>query len=228
MGNIALKFSQQFCPYPCLLMKKEEKQTALVQIRDEIASCFDCPLSKTRTNTVPGEGDPNAEIMFIGEAPGQTEDQLGIPFCGRAGEFLNQMLSTIGLKREDVFIANTCKCRPPENRDPLPEEKAACKKYLNKQFEIIDPKIIVCLGKHSVETFLPTAGGISKVHGKPFRRKDGKVYLPLYHPAAALHNGGLRQTLLDDFAIIPALLKKISAEPKNIENKIEIKQETLI
>lgn len=193
-------------------MNPEEKRVELDKVRQDIAACSACGLSKTRTNTVPGEGSPNADILFIGEAPGVNEDKEGIPFCGAAGKFLNEMLASIGLNREDVFIANTCKCRPPENRDPLLEEKTACRHFLDKQIEIINPKIIICLGKHSTETYLPTAGGISKVHGKPFRKKDGQVFLPLYHPAAALHNGGLRKTLLDDFSIIPGLLKKIEKE----------------
>ena len=190
-------------------MRSVEKQTELTKLRDTIAKCFDCSLGSSRINTVPGEGNPDAEIMFIGEAPGATEDERGIPFCGRAGDFLNELLGKIELKREDVFITNTCKCRPPENRDPLPEEKVACRHFLDQQLQIIKPKIIVCLGKHSVETYLPGMGGIAKMHGKPFPAPDGKVYLALYHPAAALHNGGLRQTLINDFMIIPTLLKQI-------------------
>ncbi|MEI8143770.1 MAG: uracil-DNA glycosylase [Candidatus Berkelbacteria bacterium] len=188
-------------------MRSVEKQTELTKIREKIANCFDCQLSSSRANTVPGEGNPDAEILFIGEAPGATEDREGKPFCGQSGKFLDQLLAKIELSRSDIFITNTCKCRPPENRDPLPEEKAACRKFLDQQLQIIKPKIIVCLGKHSVETYLPEMGGIAKMHGKPFVSADGRVYLALYHPAAALHNGGLRQTLIDDFMIIPTLLK---------------------
>ncbi len=186
------------------------KEVDLQLVADEIGGCKKCPLSKTRTNTVPGSGDPESEILFVGEAPGQKEDERGIPFCGAAGKFLDEMLATIGLDRSQVFIANTLKCRPPENRDPEDSEKAACRSYLDRQVEIISPKLIVCLGRHSVANFMPGAGGISKLHGKAVRRPNGQVYLALYHPAAALHNGGLRKTLIDDFAKIPSILRKIN------------------
>jgi len=187
----------------------KEKLTALGQIRGEISHCDKCSLCNSRINTVPGEGSPEAIIMFIGEAPGAKEDATGIPFCGAAGKFLDEMLASISLRREDVFIANTLKCRPPENRDPEESEKALCKAYLARQIDIIDPKIIVCLGRHSVANFLPDLGTITELHGHALRRPDGRIYLPLYHPAAALHNGGLRATLLADFAKIPKLLQKI-------------------
>lgn len=162
-------------------------------------------------NFVPGAGDPDTEILFVGEAPGKKEDEVGVPFVGAAGQFLNEMLASIGLKREDIFITNIVKQRPPENRDPTPEEIEAHWPLLMQQIEIIDPKIIVMLGRHSMSKLLPEVGTISQIHGKPFRRKDGRVYLPLYHPAAALYNGGLRQTLLTDFAKIPAILHKIKS-----------------
>ena len=187
-----------------------EKIKVLNDLREEISECKKCPLSNSRTNTVPGEGDPNAEILFVGEAPGATEDQKGIPFCGAAGKFLDTMLKSISLERKDVFIANTLKCRPPENRDPEDSEKIACSPYLNKQIETVNPKLIVCLGRHSMANLLPGLGGITAMHGKPVRKKDGRVYLPLYHPAAALHNGGLRQTLIDDFNKIPKIINKIN------------------
>lgn len=198
----------------------DEKKKELEALRREIAECFECGLSKTRTNVVPGEGNPDADIMFIGEAPGANEDEKGIPFCGAAGNFLDEMLKTIGLKREDVFIANTLKCRPPENRDPEDSEKKACRHFLDRQFEIISPKLIVLMGRHAMANFLPGAGSISSLHGKAVRRPNGKVYLTLYHPAAALHNGSLRQTLIDDFSRIPAILKKIENEEKE-NSKIE-------
>lgn len=188
--------------------KKEE----LEKIAEEISACQKCSLCKTRTNTVPGSGDPEAEVLFIGEAPGQKEDESGIPFCGAAGKFLDEMLLSIGLDREKVFIANTLKCRPPENRDPSDEEKALCRPFLDTQVGILKPNLIVCMGKHSVANFMPGAGGISQLHGKAVRRPNGQIYLALYHPAAALHNGGLRQTLKDDFAKIPLVLKKIEEE----------------
>lgn len=198
-----------------LACENSSKQEKLELLRQEIAQCSKCGLSKTRINTVPGEGNPDADILFVGEAPGANEDKNGIPFCGAAGKFLDEMLSTIGLKREDVFIANTLKCRPPENRDPEESEKELCQGYLQRQFEIIDPKLVVCLGRHSVATFLPGVGTITSLHGKALRRKDGRVYLALYHPAAALHNGGLRQTLIEDFKKIPLILDKINKQTFN-------------
>jgi len=188
-----------------------DKEKELQKIKEEVSVCDKCILSKTRTNTVPGEGNPDAEVLFIGEAPGENEDKKGIPFCGAAGKFLDEMLGKIGFDREDVFIANTLKCRPPGNRDPEDEEKNACLFYLKRQLKIIDPKLIVLMGRHAATTYLPGAGGISKLHGKPMRRPNGYIYLPLYHPAAALHNGGLRETLVDDFNKIPIILKKINS-----------------
>lgn len=198
----------------------------LKEIAEEIKSCTNCPLHKTRTNTVPGSGDPGAEILFVGEAPGANEDAQGIPFCGAAGKFLDEMLSAIGMTRDQVFIANTLKCRPPENRDPEDSEKAACRHFLDRQVEMIKPKLIVCLGRHSVANFMPGAGGISKLHGHAVRRPNGQVYLALYHPAAALHNGGLRATLLEDFKKIPAILRKIEASEKDdVPTKDEVHSE---
>ncbi|MFA7244197.1 MAG: uracil-DNA glycosylase [Patescibacteria group bacterium] len=206
--------------------KKEE----LDIIAGEVSKCALCPLSKSRTNTVPGSGDPDADILFVGEAPGEKEDLAGIPFCGAAGKFLDEMLASIGLTREKVFILNTVKCRPPGNRDPEDTEKEACKSYLNRQLEIIKPKLIVCLGRHSCNTFIPAAGGISKLHGKAVKRPNGQVYFALYHPAAALHNGGLRGTLMDDFKKVPAVLKKIKEQetkgnikPDNDDKPIQTK-----
>ncbi len=199
-------------------MSHENKQDELNSIADTISACTKCELHKTRTNTVPGHGNSNAKVLFIGEAPGGEEDKQGIPFCGRAGKFLDEMIESIGFTREDVFICNTLKCRPPGNRDPEDKEKEVCKPYLQKQVEVIRPKLIVTLGRHSTATYLPGAGGISKLHGKPVRRPNGQVYLPLYHPAAALHNGGLRQTLLSDFGKIPVILSKIA---KDTSNKIQ-------
>lgn len=195
-------------------MELEEKQKKLAQLREEISKCQKCQLGNSRLNIVPGEGNPNAEIIFIGEAPGFNEDQQGVPFCGNAGKFLDELLESIEMKRGDVFIANTLKCRPPANRDPQPMEKAVCKAYLDQQIEIIGPKIIITLGKHSTETFLPGVGGITKLRAKLFRRPGNRYFFPLYHPAAALHNGSLRDTLIQDFKKIPEALKKIEAEAK--------------
>lgn len=191
-----------------------EKERELDKLRQEIANCFDCPLSKTRNNTVPGEGSATARIMFIGEAPGAKEDEKGIPFCGASGKFLDEMLENIGLARENVFIANTLKCRPPANRDPEDSEKETCRHFLDKQFEIINPDLVVPMGKHAVANFLPGVGGITALHGRVLKRPNGKFYFPLYHPAAALHNGGLRSTLIEDFNKIPAILEKIELTKK--------------
>jgi len=165
-----------------------------------------------------GDGNPSAEVVFIGEAPGKNEDIQGIPFVGAAGKFLNEMLEMIGLKREDIYITNIVKYRPPNNRDPEPGEKKAFLPYLQSQLEIIQPKVVVTLGRHSMNCFLPDLQ-ISQVHGQPKRVKLSLkehagdvleiVILPLFHPAAALYNGGLRQTLIDDFAAIPLIIEKI-------------------
>jgi len=207
-------------------MDSKVSKQKLKEIEAEIASCQLCPLYKTRRKIVPGEGNPHAEIMFIGEAPGEREDIEGRPFCGPAGKFLDQLLDSIGLQRADVYIANTLKCRPPANRDPLPEEKSACRKYLEQQIRAIGPQIVVTLGRHSTETYLPGLGGITKLRAKLYRRPNGIYYFPLYHPAAALHNGSMRQTLLDDFAKLPAAIEKAKAESE--KSKVEkIKQEKL-
>lgn len=200
-------------------MSKLKKINEIEEIRKEIAVCKKCKLCQSRTKTVPGEGNPNAEIIFVGEGPGANEDRMGIPFCGVAGKFLDEMLEIINLERNDVFITNTVKCRPPENRDPEDSEKELCRPYLNRQFESIDPKLIVCLGRHSMESFLEGYGAITVLHGKALRKPDGKVYLSLYHPAAALHNGGLRETLIADFKKIPKIIEKIKNLPKRIDDQ---------
>lgn len=185
-----------------------DNQTKLDTLKQQILDDNVCPeLATTATQLVFGDGNPDSEIVFIGEAPGKNEDQQGIPFVGAAGKFLNEMLEMINLKRDDIYITNIVKYRPPNNRDPLPAEKAAFLPYLSRQLEIINPKLIVTLGRHSMDVLLPGLK-ISQVHGQPKRYHD-KVYLPLFHPAAALYNGGLRQTLIDDFAAIPTILKKI-------------------
>ena len=170
------------------------------------------------TQLVFGDGNPDSEIVFIGEAPGKSEDLKGVPFVGAAGKFLNEMLEMIDLKREDIYITNIVKYRPPNNRDPLPDEKKEFLPYLQSQLEVIQPKVVVTLGRHSMNCFLPDLQ-ISKVHGQPKRvklalKKDKTdslevVILPLFHPAAALYNGAMRQTLIDDFALIPAIIEKI-------------------
>jgi uracil-DNA glycosylase family 4 len=154
-----------------------------------------------------GVGSPDAEVVFIGEAPGKNEDLRGEPFVGAAGKFLDEMLGMIDLKRSDIYITNIVKYRPPDNRDPSPEEKQEFMTYLESQLEVIQPKLVVTLGRHSLNCFLPDLQ-ISACHGKP-KRLHGRVYLPLFHPAAALYNGSMRQTLIDDFATIPIILKKL-------------------
>lgn len=184
------------------------KQQQLDDLKDQVKADDICPdLAAGATQLVFGVGSPDSEIVFIGEAPGKNEDLQGEPFVGAAGKFLNEMLEMIGLSRAKVYITNIVKYRPPNNRDPLPSEKAEFLPYLDKQLEIIQPKLIVTLGRHSMDVLLPGLK-ISQVHGEP-KRYNGQVYLPLFHPAAALYNGGMRQTLIDDFARIPAILKKI-------------------
>lgn len=186
-------------------MNKEE---LLAKLAEDIVANKVCPqLANQATQLVMGDGDANAEVVFIGEAPGAEEDKQGKPFVGRAGQFLNEMLELIGLKRRDVYITNIVKYRPPNNRDPEDVEKAEFLPYLFKQLTIIKPKLIVTLGRHSLEAFLPGVK-ISQVHGQP-KRKNGMVYLPLYHPAAALYNSSMRETLMEDFSKIPKILQKI-------------------
>jgi len=165
-------------------------------------------LASQATQLVFGSGNPNADIVFIGEAPGKNEDKLGEPFVGAAGKFLNDLLDMIGLKRQDVYITNIVKYRPPGNRDPENSEKKEFMFYLEKQLEVIQPKLVITLGRHSLNCFLPDLQ-ISRCHGKPMRF-NGRIYLPLFHPAAALYNGSMRQTLIDDFNLIPLVLKKIN------------------
>ena len=181
----------------------------LETLASQIRSCTLCPLCETRTTAVPGTGSYHAEIIFIGEGPGKKEDETGVPFCGASGKLLDELLESIHLSRSDVFITNIVKCRPPGNRDPLPNEKAICAPtYLDTQLALIKPKLIVTLGRHSLWHFLPNLK-ISEVHGTPLNHNN-QTYLPLYHPAAALYNGSMRQTLLADFSAIPSLLKSLS------------------
>ena len=188
------------------------KISQLEELNKKIKACNNCILRKGCTQVVPGEGNHSAEIMFIGEGPGQKEDETGHPFVGAAGKFLNEMLALINLKREDVYIANVVKCRPPQNRDPLPEEVAACWPWLLEQIKIIKPKLIITLGRHSLERFLPNQK-ISLMHGKALRREIPEIgkqtFYALYHPAAALYNGSMREVLIKDFKRIPKVLKAL-------------------
>ncbi|MEA1959584.1 MAG: uracil-DNA glycosylase [Chloroflexota bacterium] len=173
--------------------------------------CEDCRLCKQRRQAVPGEGREDADILFIGEGPGWHEDQQGRPFVGPAGQFLDELLKSVGLCREDVYIANIIKCRPPGNRDPLPDEVGACRKWLDRQIEIIKPKMIVTLGRHSMARFFP-GGAIGKLHGTS-RKGDGIIYFAMYHPAAALHQGSLRKVIMEDMLKIPSLLSQSAEAP---------------
>jgi uracil-DNA glycosylase len=200
------------------------KQELLDQIKADIVKDNVCPdLALNATNLVFGDGNPNADIMFIGEAPGRQEDEQGLPFVGASGKFLSEMLNSIHLKREQVYITNIVKYRPPNNRDPEPTEKTDFWPYLLKQIQVINPLIVVTLGRHPMTMFTPKAK-ISEVHGQPIRirisnfesgisseNKDGTslVILPLYHPAAALYNGSMRAILQQDFSQIPELLTLI-------------------
>jgi DNA polymerase len=178
---------------------------SLGEIAQLVRNCTDCPLHQGRTNAVPGEGSPDAAIMFIGEGPGYQEDRQGRPFVGPAGQFLDELLASIGLRREQVYIANMVKCRPPQNRDPQPAEIAACSKYLDRQVELIDPDLIVTLGRFSLARFFP-GESISRAHGK-LRQKDGRHVYPVMHPAAGLHRQELRSVIVQDFKAIPELLE---------------------
>ena len=174
-------------------------------LREKLKDWKGCELYKTATQPVLGEGNPKAEIMFIGEAPGEREDKMGRPFVGAAGQFLDELLASINLKREDVYISNVVKFRPPENRDPTPEEKEQCMPWLLLEMSLIKPKVIVPLGRHALGHFLAKAT-ITEAHGKPHKLTEDTWVFPIYHPAAALHNGSLRQALLDDFKGLKELL----------------------
>ena len=193
---------------------------SLDRIDQEVANCADCALHQNRSRAVPGEGPADAQIMFIGEAPGFNEDKQGRPFVGAAGQFLDSLLASINLRREDVYITNTVKCRPLNNRDPLPGEMAACRKYLDRQIALIAPKVIVTLGRHSLTAFLPKET-ISRARGKP-RSVQGATLFPMYHPAAALHQQSLRSVIEADIQKLPDLLKE--SPPPEAEEEREGEQ----
>ncbi len=178
--------------------------SAWSELYQEIAACQRCDLAKDRIRAVPGEGSENAEIMFIGEAPGFHEDQQGRPFVGPAGQFLDKLITSIGLKREQVYITNVVKSRPPGNRDPLPTEIVACRQWLDRQIELIRPRMIVTLGRYSMAMFFP-GKSIGKIHGTA-QKRDDVIYYAMYHPAAALHQQSLRQAIEADMLKIPSLL----------------------
>jgi len=188
----------------------------LREISAQVSVCQACALHYSRKFAVPGEGNPRAEIMFIGEAPGFMK-RAGRPFVGQAGKFLDELLAEAGYKREEVFIANVVKCRPPGNRDPLPEELAACSRYLDRQIEAINPSVIVTLGRISMGKFLPNAR-ISEMHGKSIWVND-RLIVPMYHPAAALHQPALKNVVIADFKSLPEAIASARAAGRNIQNQ---------
>jgi DNA polymerase len=196
--------------------------STLSELCQEILTCQKCQvLAENRSRAVPGEGAENASIVFIGEAPGWHEDQQGRPFVGPAGMFLNELVKSIGLKREQVYITNVIKCRPPQNRDPLPTEIHNCRSWLDRQIELIKPRMIVTLGRYSMAMFFP-GKSISKIHGTT-QRHDNIIYYAMYHPAAALHQQSLRQTVEADMLKIPLILaeaetvSEVKPEPKQLD-----------
>jgi uracil-DNA glycosylase len=199
----------------------------LTQIAKEVSVCTNCVLHHSRKKAVPGEGPANAEIMFIGEGPGFHENEQGRPFVGAAGQFLDQLLEQAGLTRADVWIGNVVKCRPPQNRDPQPEELAACDAYLERQIEAINPSIIVTLGRFSMGKFLPGAK-ISQMHGQ-MSKVGNRYVIAMFHPAAALHQASLKPAILADFAKLPELLKQartsLGREKAEVQKQSEVKEE---
>ncbi len=188
----------------------------------EISVCRNCMLHLTRDKAVPGEGNVRTKILFIGEGPGANENATGRPFVGQAGNFLNQLLAIAKVKRQEVFITNVVKCRPPSNRDPLPEELSACAKFLNRQIELINPPVIVTLGRFSMARYFPLQR-ISAIHGQG-QWVNGRLIIPMFHPAAALHQPSLRAAIEHDFSLLPAYLEQAQEhlDPKPVE---EVRQE---
>lgn len=197
----------------------QEREEALAKIADEIRVCTKCELHRTRTKSVPGEGPADAKVMFIGEAPGWNEDQQGRPFVGAAGKFLEELLGIAHMKRDEVFITNVVKSRPPGNRDPLPDEIAACAPYLERQIEVIDPDVIVTLGRFSMARWFP-GERISRIHGQS-KRVGRRLIVPMYHPAAALHQQALKTTIQEDFGRLPRILAEAEAARQEEEAEDE-------
>src|SRR5215831_20234553 len=198
----------------------------LKEVAAEVSTCTKCNLCKGRTKAVPGEGNPHARVMLIGEGPGFHEDKQGRPFVGPAGHFLDELLASINLKRSDVFITNVVKCRPPDNRDPLPEEINACNDYLDRQIAAIKPQVIVTLGRYSMAKFFGNEK-ISTIHGRA-RKKDGYIYIAMYHPAAGLHQASLKDTIRSDFKKIPMIIEqaaRMAAENRAKSEPPPVKEE---
>ena len=193
----------------------EARRERLIEVFREASGCTRCPLSATRNKVVFGAGNANADLMFVGEAPGAEEDRQGLPFVGRAGGLLNQLLGEVGLRRDDVMIANVIKCRPPANRDPQPDEIESCRPYLERQVELIEPRVIATLGNFATKLLTGSPTGITKVRGTPQLRELGGrtvFLLPLFHPAAALRTPAVAETLRRDFQTLPGLLERDPAE----------------
>ena len=200
------------------------RRERLVELYREVSTCARCPLAETRSKAVFGSGNADADLMFVGEAPGAEEDRQGLPFVGRAGQLLEELLNQIGLTREDVFIANVLKSRPPGNRDPLPAEIDACQPYLWKQIELIEPRVIATLGNFATKLLSGNPAGITRVHGTPQVHELGgrTVFLfPLFHPAAALRTPAMKVTLTEDFAKLPALLTEVLREPEPVPAPVD-------
>jgi DNA polymerase len=200
-------------------------EDALREIASQVTVCERCNLSKTRKNAVPGAGPAHAEILFIGEGPGHHENESGLPFVGAAGKFLSDMLAAAGYDRSMVFITNVVKCRPPANRDPLPEELAACNEYLDKQIAAINPMIIVTLGRFSMARYFPNVR-ISEIHGRP-KWIEGRLVIPMFHPAAALHQPPLRKTIEQDFSRLPHWISKVKGKlQKDAQAAVAVPEES--
>ena len=198
-------------------------QEILAQIAQEVSTCKKCDLHYSRKNGVPGEGSADAEIMFIGEGPGFHENEQGRPFVGPAGRYLDELLELIGIARDEVFIGNVVKCRPPGNRDPQAEELAACSKFLDRQIQAINPKVIITLGRFSMAKYCPNAK-ISQVHGQAMRIR-GRLVIPMFHPAAALHQPSLQATVEGDFQKLPELIKNAGEAPEINEDVLDQKDD---
>lgn len=194
-----------------------ERAAALREYSEHVASCTKCALAQGRTQVVFGSGSPDADLMFVGEAPGFHEDQQGVPFVGQAGKLLDKLLAGIGMTRADVFVANVLKCRPPGNRDPLPDEIAACEPHLFRQIELIEPKLVATLGNFATKLLSGSPTGITRVHGHPQEVTLGTrtvTLYPIYHPAAALYTPSMLKVLEEDFARIPELLDRVGDNPE--------------
>lgn len=188
------------------MMAEPSRQAQLEALNATVKTCTRCPLHRGRTHAVPGAGPVNARIMFIGEGPGFHEDRQGLPFVGAAGQLLDELLATIGIRRADVYITNVVKCRPPQNRDPQPEEIGACSAYLDEQLALIQPRVVITLGRFSMARWFPNAK-ISAIHGRA-KKLGGVTYIPMLHPAAALHQPAWRTQLEEDFRKIPEYLQQ--------------------